>query len=138
MRQLTALPCASVQAGSLELHQPFFCSPHRVDCSSSCASISSFLPSDREPQTPSKASVHIPTKFFPFLCQAADFFQPWLRGTFGLQVLIPEQIVPKALLAVGGECIPALGSCRVSFNCLAKGSALSLGPTVQCGPPSHQ
>lgn len=86
----------------------------------------------------SKAIVHIPTKFFSFLCQAADFFQPWLRGTFGLQVLIPNQIGSKALLAVGDECIPALASCRVSFSCLAKGRALSKIESFQCGLPSHQ
>lgn len=40
---------------------------------------------------------------------------------------------------MGDEHIPALGSCRVSFSCLAKRSALSLGPKVQASSvvPHH-
>lgn len=110
MRLLTAHPCSGrrgrqgSQAGSSLLHHPFCFSPRRVGCPIPCVSPSFFLPSACKPQPPCKAIALIPTKFFPFLCQVADLFQPWLGGILGLQVLVPWQIGPKVLLALGDEC----------------------------------
>ena len=87
-------------------HQPFC----RVGCSIPHTSRSVSLPSARKPQPPCRATALAPTKFFPFFHQGADFFQLWLRGIPGPQVLVPRQTGPRVLPAVGDEFLPAPGS----------------------------